>query len=130
MWVWLKIPSTRFYNRIIASYRTIICLFLFHSPKSLPVKFQQMNSRGGQKQSKGTSQTRSYQGNQHIKNGFNRFKIYSSKIRNKPITKFRPSIHQSKHYTTLSSPTLRSASGQGERPGGSPGFRTLRGVAH
>ena len=27
-----------------------------------------------------------------------------------------------------SSPTLRSASGQGERPGGSPGPRTLRGV--
>ena len=26
-------------------------------------------------------------------------------------------------------PTLRSASGQGERPGGSPGSRTLRGVA-
>ena len=26
--------------------------------------------------------------------------------------------------------TLRSASGQDERPGGSPGSRTLRGVAH
>ncbi len=48
----------------------------------------------------------------------------------KRIIQFRPSIHQSKHYTTLSSPTLRSASGQGERPGGSPGSRTLRGVAH
>ena len=34
----------------------------------------------------------------------------------KRIIQFRPSIHQSKHYTTLSSPTLRSASGQGERP--------------
>jgi len=33
-----------------------------------------MNSRGGQKQSKGTLQTRSYQGNQHIKNSFNHFK--------------------------------------------------------
>ena len=32
--------------------------------------------------------------------------------------------------TPLITPILRSASGQGERPGGSPGSRTLRGVAH
>ena len=46
-----KISSTRFYNRTIVLYQTIIYLFLFHSPKSLPVKFQQKNSRGEHRQS-------------------------------------------------------------------------------
>ena len=39
------------------------------------------------------------------------------------------SVHQP-IIQPLITPTLRSASGQGERPGGSPGPRTLRGVAH
>ena len=42
----------RFYNRIIVLYRTIIYLFLFHSPKSHPVKFQQKNSMGEHRQSR------------------------------------------------------------------------------
>ena len=41
------------------------------------------------------------------------------------------SVHQYTHQPIIQpliTPTLRSASGQGERPGGSPGPRTLRGV--
>ena len=110
---------------MIVLYQTIICLFLFHSPKSLPVKFQQMNSRGTHRQSGGwankqqrASQMRSHQGNQNIINNFNHFKSYSSKIPHrqsqsinaptKPlsnplsrqIAKASPSIHPSIHHPT------------------------------
>ncbi len=94
-----KIPSIRFYNRTIVLYRTKCTHFSFHPSKSLPVKFQQMNSRGGQKQSKGTSQTRSYQGSQHIKTP-SITSIVTFKNQRKPITQFRPSIHPSTHHLT------------------------------
>ena len=77
--------------------------FSLHLSKSLPVNFQQMNSRGGQKQSKGTSQTRSYQGNQHIKNNFNHFKsnLQKSAITHHSIpsinTPINPSSNPSSH---------------------------------
>ena len=55
-------------------------------------------------------------------NNFNRFKSYSLKIRIRKSASFN-SVHQYTHQPIIQpliTPTLRSASGQGRRPGGGP----------
>ena len=59
-------------------------------------------------------------------NNLNRFKSYSTKIRNTTLSKPVRQCTNQPIIQPLITPTLRSASGQGERPGGSPGSRTLR----
>lgn len=93
--------------------------------KSLPVKFQQEvagTDRGDFISSTVMNITdRSNRIRQHIK---------TTSITSKSILQIRGnlslnSVHQPL-IQPLITPTLRSASGQGKRPGGSPGSRTLR----
>ena len=100
----------RFYNRIIVLYRTIIYLFLFHSPKSHPVKFQQKNSRGERRQSRDwankqqrTSQTRNNQVHLPIKTTSITSKVLF-KNQKYCIVQARPSVHQSNYHPPLTTP--------------------------
>ena len=77
--------------------------FSLHPSKSLPVKFQQKNSRGGRRQSsywankqQWTSQIKNNQGNQHIKTA-----SISSKIRGNPSLN---SVHQYTHQPFIHPP--------------------------
>ena len=109
----------RFYNRIIVLYRTIIYLFLFHSPKSHPVKFQQMNGRGewgdwANKQ-QWTSQIRSNRIRQHIKTTPNRFKsiLQKSEITHRPS---QPINAPTKPLSTSSPPPWGAHLGRANAP--------------
>ena len=73
-----------------------------------------------------TARIRNNQGNLHIKTPSIASKFILQKISDNPSLN---SVHQYTNQSAIQpliTPTLRSASGQGERPGGSPGPRTLR----
>ena len=113
----------RFYNGTIASYQTKCIHFSLQASKSLPVKFQQKDSRrdqglSGWTELSGTDKKPSR--SSVAQNYINRFKSI--------LQKSETTHHSSATINTSIklSPTRRSASGQGERPGGSPGSRTLR----
>ena len=112
-----KIPSRRFSNGTIASYRTKHIHFSLQASKSLPVKFQQKDSRRDQELSGiDKKPSRSSVAQNHI----NRFKNI--------LQKSETTHHSSATINTSIklSPTRRSASGQSKRPGSSSGPRTLR----
>ena len=95
--MWLKIPSTRFYNKTIILYRTNILV-----SHSIPQNYFRWNfSRwtAGEGRSKGTLQTRNNQGNQHIKTNLITSKVLF-KNQKYCIVQARPSVHQPIHHPT------------------------------
>ena len=103
----------RFYNGTIASYQTKCIHFSLQASKSLPVKFQQKDSRRNQGLSSwtGLSGTDKKSLRSSVaQNHFNRFKSI--------FQKSETTHHSSATINTpiKLSPTRRSASGQGERP--------------
>jgi len=60
-----------------------------------------MNNRGEYRQANRAVQIRNNQGSQRIKTPSTASKVILSKIRNNPIAKASPSIHQSKRQSTL-----------------------------
>lgn len=124
----------RFYNRIIVLYRTIIYLFLFHSPKSHPVKFQQKNSMGEHRQSRDwankqqwTARIRSNQVRLQIKipSIASKFILQKTEVTHHSIPSINTPINPSS--TPSSPPPWGAHLGRANAPGGSPGSRTLRG---